>query len=68
MQALREHLERQQGVRAIAGERWVAHYLVFPSKSGTPMDASNLRLDFARLLRLAGLPKIRFHDLRQTAA
>jgi hypothetical protein len=28
------------------------------------MDASNLRLDFTRVLRQASLPKIRFHDLR----
>jgi integrase len=46
----------------------VEHDLIFSSKSGTPMDPSNLRLDFARVLRQAGLPKIRFHDLRHTAA
>jgi len=46
----------------------VDHDLIFPSKSGTPMDPSNLRLDFTRVLRQAGLPKIRFHDLRHTAA
>ncbi len=68
LQALREHLERQQSERVLAGERWVDHDLIFPSKSGTPLDASNLRLDFARVLGLAGLPKIRFHDLRHTAA
>jgi len=68
LQALREHLERQQGERVAAGERWVDHGLIFPSKSGTPMDASNLRLDFTRVLLQAGLPKIRFHDLRHTAA
>jgi integrase len=32
------------------------------------MDASNLRLDFYQVLQSAGLPKIRFHDLRHTAA
>jgi len=32
------------------------------------MDPSNLRLDFTRVLGRAGLPKIRFHDLRHTAA
>jgi hypothetical protein len=31
-------------------------------------NASNLRLVFALVLRQAGLPKIRFHDLRHTAA
>jgi integrase len=41
--------------------------LIFPSKSGTPMDPNNLRLDFARVLERAGLPKIRFHDLRYPA-
>ena len=68
LQALREHLERQQSEQVAAGERWVDNELIFPSKSGTPMDASNLRLDFTRVLRQAGLPKIRFHDLRHTAA
>jgi integrase len=32
------------------------------------MDPSNLRLDFNRVLELAGVPKVRFHDLRHTAA
>jgi integrase len=68
LQALREHLERQEGERTTARERWVDHDLIFPSKSGTPMDPSNLRLDFVRVLMQAGLPKIRFHDLRHTAA
>jgi integrase len=41
--------------------------LISPSKSGKPLDPSNLRLDFARVLERAGLPKIRFHDLRYPA-
>jgi integrase len=32
------------------------------------MDPSNLRLDFNRVLDQAGLPRIRFHDLRHSAA
>lgn len=32
------------------------------------MEPSNLRMDFNRVLEGAGLPKIRFHDLRHTAA
>src|SRR5918994_1652291 len=42
--------------------------LVFPSSAGTPLTASNIRRDFRRLLKTSGLPKIRFHDLRHTAA
>jgi len=34
----------------------------------TPCDASNLRVDFLKLLEKAGLQNIRFHDLRHTAA
>ena len=68
LQALQEHLVRQQEERTAVGERWVENELIFPSKTGTPMDASNLRLDFYQVLQNAGLPKIRFHDLRHTAA
>jgi integrase len=68
LQALRLHRERQQVLKASAGSRWKENDLIFPSKVGTPRDPSNLRLDFNRILEKAGLPKIRFHDLRHTAA
>jgi integrase len=42
--------------------------LIFPSTSGTPADQRNLHRDFKRVLEKAGLPNIRFHDLRHTAA
>lgn len=51
-----------------AANKWVDHDLVFPSTIGTPMISYHLRKDFYRLLPLAGLPRIRFHDLRHTAA
>ena len=35
---------------------------------GTSGDTGNLRKDFLRALEKAGLAKIRFHDLRHTAA
>ena len=68
MQKLREHRERQQWQKAFAGERWQEYDLIFPSSVGTPGDPSNLRKDFLGILDRAGLPKIRFHDLRHTAA
>jgi integrase len=41
--------------------------LVFPSETGTPWDNTNMvRRSFLRALRRAGLPQIRFHDLRHT--
>ncbi len=46
-----------------------AYDLVFPNKAGKPIDHNNLRKwHFYPCLEKAGLPKIRFHDLRHTYA
>ena len=47
---------------------WKDMDLVFPSTIGTPMDPSNVLKRFRQVLKRAGLPKIRFHDLRHTSA
>jgi integrase len=41
---------------------------VFRSENDTPLFAANLVRSFKRLLKENNLPKIRFHDLRHTAA
>lgn len=65
--ALKEHWETQKLIKA--GRRdWVENNLVFPTSKGTPMTARNLIREFHALLEKAGLPKIRFHDLRHTSA
>jgi integrase len=68
IQALREHSEFQHIQKEIAGKRWQDNDLIFPSKIGTPLNPSNLRLDFNRVLERAGVPRVRFHDLRHTSA
>lgn len=65
---LRQQKEHQEFLKTSSADHWQNHDLVFTSKVGTPVDPSNLRLDFYRILHRAGLPKIRFHDLRHTAA
>jgi integrase len=65
---LRDHYERQRLDRMAAGDRWMENDLIFPSINGTPLDQSNLYKRFKRLIRAAGLPEVRFHDLRHTAA
>ena len=49
-------------------ESWTENELVFPTKRGTPQEGTNIDREFKRLVAQAGLPKIRFHDLRHTAA
>lgn len=68
LQALREHKAHQDLIMQNAGPLWQEFGLVFTSSRGTPLDPSNLRIDFNRILKMAGLPKIRIHDLRHTAA
>jgi integrase len=66
--ALRTHLTKQSEERALAGESWREWGLVFASTIGTPIESCNLNHRFQRLAEFARLPKIRFHDLRHTAA
>ncbi len=68
LEVLHEHRESQILQRQNVGELWQDQGLIFTSKIGTPMDRSNLRWFFKALLKDAGLPDIRFHDLRHTAA
>lgn len=62
------HRNRQSEERAVAGTRWQDWGVVFPSTIGTPMEACNLTHRFHKITADAKLPKIRFHDLRHTAA
>jgi integrase len=68
LQVLRVQIERLNQLITSAGEHWQEYGLIFPSKVGTPDDPSNLRKDFIKVLSRAGLPIMRFHDLRHTAA
>ncbi len=64
------HHERQEQERRLAGTVWEDNgLLVFPNTVGRPINVSNfLPRDFHPLLERAGLPRMRFHDLRHSAA
>jgi integrase len=52
-----------------AGSLWRENGLVFATEIGTPLNCHNLtQRSFRPLLAKAGLPQIRFHDLRHTCA
>jgi integrase len=66
--ALRAHRDRQVFQRRKAGSAWQEQDLVFASATGGPIDPSWSRQTFYAALKAAGLPRVRFHDLRHTAA
>jgi integrase len=67
--ALRRHRARQNEERLRQGSYWQDWGLVFANEIGKPMEVGNLTNRYFRpLLEKAGLPQIRFHDLRHTAA
>jgi integrase len=67
--ALRQHRTRQSEERLRLGAAWQKSEMVFTDEAGKPIDATKfLRNSLAPLLKRAGLPPMRFHDLRRTAA
>lgn len=69
MDALRRHRAGHLERRLRIGRAWHDQDLVFPNAIGRPLESSNLlRQSFLPLLERAGLRRIRFHDLRHTAA
>ena len=69
VEALRSHLNRQLADVARLGDLYEDQGLIFTTEAGTLINPTNLRKrSFASLLRRAGLPDVRFHDLRHTCA
>jgi integrase len=69
--ALRQHRAAQAMARRVAGDGWDAPIpdLVFTTPTGAPIDGRDLLRSWLRpLLARAGLPPIRFHDLRHSYA
>jgi integrase len=68
-EALRRHRKQQTKHRMQLGDSWEDNNLVFPNAWGRFMATDYfVRREFKRILDRAGLPHIRFHDLRHTFA
>jgi integrase len=66
--ALKAHKARQNEERLKAGPAWADHDLVFTTPTGNPIHPSNVLRNYVKLQERAGVPRIRFHDLRHTHA
>ncbi len=67
--ALRQHRVRQAEERLKIGQAWRDGGLVFTNIVGGPLEPHNVvRRSFQPVLARSGLPRVRFHDMRHTAA
>ncbi len=65
---LRDFKTEQDAQRILLGASMVESNLVFSNISGKPLDPGTISHTSAKVLKRAGLPHIRFHDLRHSHA
>jgi integrase len=68
VEALRQHQRRQEQIRSLLGTSFHDHGLVLPQDDGKPWPPRSLSKSFEHLAERAGVPQIRFHDLRHSHA
>lgn len=69
LEALKDHRKRQSEMKEKAGDAWEEHDYVFCNPIGQHLHPGHDALEQLKvLLKKAGLPDIRFHDLRHSAA
>jgi integrase len=68
IEVLTQHRSIQEAERRAAGAAWKEHDLVFCGPDGAYLNPNHPLLWLQRLLKKAGLPPMRFHDLRHSAA
>ena len=65
---LHQHRAEQEAQQTLLGKPLTDDDFVFAHPDGTPLDPSTVSHSFAKVIRKAGLPPIRLHDLRHTHA
>jgi len=65
---LRQHRARIHAERLRLGPQWSDENRVFPNECGGPLGATTIRRTLDSATERAGLPHLRVHDLRHTAA
>lgn len=67
LEALKQHRMQQLELRLKVGADWQEQDYVFTGLKGGPLNPRYILKLFDRLLKEAGLPHMRFHDLRHSA-
>ncbi|MEV7551976.1 tyrosine-type recombinase/integrase [Amycolatopsis sp. NPDC089917] len=65
---LRQHIACQDADKVRLGSDWVDSGLLFTQPDGSPLHPADITERFYEIVRQAGLPPIRLHDLRHGAA
>ncbi|MCL4239710.1 MAG: site-specific integrase, partial [Dehalococcoidia bacterium] len=65
---LQAHRDRQDDFRLAQGASYFDQELVFAQAHGGPFEPVQISHAFGKLIRGGDLPRLRFHDLRHTAA
>ncbi len=69
IETLKQHRIRQEEMKRLAGDMWEEHDYVFCTPLGKHLNPGHgVLVQLKILLEKAGLPDIRFHDLRHSAA
>jgi integrase len=68
VERLRRHATKQKELWLAVGPGYADRELVFATIKGTPILPNTLARAYAKLIERAGVPRIRFHDLRHTSA
>lgn len=68
LNVLREHRIHQLEAKLKAGPLWQEHDYVFCTLLGNHLGPNHVVEELKKLLKEAGLPDIRFHDVRHSAA
>jgi integrase len=68
VESLKRHRVQQVNQRLMQCDAWEDHDFVFTNAFGGPLYVNSIMIPFAKVGSVAGVPTIRFHDLRQSCA